>query len=214
MTQTDTHPTPESENPESETPEVDAMDQTDFAAETDEPDYAARIEALEAEVETLKSDYLRALADVQNAKRMADKRIEDNSKYAVANFAKELLPVSDNLSRALLAAPSDVRAALEAVNTLAVGVEMTEKELHSALAKYGVVKVASQNAAFDPHLHQAVQEVDKTDVPTGTVVQVYQDGYMIHDRLLRPAMVVVSRGGPKREEGAATEEAEGVNRQV
>jgi molecular chaperone GrpE len=161
-----------------------------------------RIADLEAEITRLKTDYLRALADAQNVKRMADKRVEDNSKYAVSNFAKELLPVADNLNRALLAAPAEAREKNEVLNTLAVGVEMTEKALQTALEKYGVRKVDSLNKPFDPHFHQAVQEVEKTDVPSGTVVQVYQDGYIIQDRLLRPAMTVVSRGGPKRDAAA------------
>lgn len=185
----------------------------DFAADAVDIDFAAdaeavvedalgaaseRVAALEAEIRDLKTNYLRALADVENTKRLADKRIEDNRLYAVSNFAKELLSVADNIGRALLAAPADVRAKNETVATLAIGIEMTEKELLNALGKYAVRKVDSLNRAFDPHLHQAVQEVDKNDVPAGTVVQVYQDGYLINDRLLRPAMVVVSRGGPKR----------------
>lgn len=171
-------------------------------------DPVERIAALESEVRKLKEDYLRALADGQNAKRMADKRIEDNSKYAVSNFAKELLSVADNLGRALLAATAEARK-VEHVNTLAVGIEMTEKELASALGKYGVRKVDSLMQPFDPNFHQAVQEVEKTDVPNGTVVQVFQDAYVIAERLLRPAMVVVSRGGPKREEVPVQEAGQG-----
>lgn len=176
-----------------------------------------RIASLEDEVRDTKANYLRALADVENTKRLADKRIEDNRLYAVSNFAKELLSVADNLGRALLAAPPEVRRQNDTVATLAIGIEMTEKELLGALGKYAVRKIDSLNRPFDPHLHQAVQEVDKNDVPTGTVVQVYQDGYTINDRLLRPAMVVVSRGGPKAApESAATpsEPTGGVNRSV
>lgn len=160
---------------------------------------ADRIALLEGEVQRLKTEYMRALADAENAKRMADRRIEDNSKYAVANFAKEVLQVADNLERALLAAPADKRDGNDLLKNLAVGIEMTQKTLASALERYGVQKVDARGAAFDPNLHQAMQEVERTDVPTGTVVEVYQDGYLIRDRLLRPAMVVVSRGGPKRE---------------
>lgn len=186
----------------------------DAVADAGEGSAEQRIADLEAEVRKLKEDYLRALADAQNVKRLADKRIEDNSKYAVSNFAKELLSVADNLGRALLAASPDARKN-DQVNTLAVGIEMTEKELASALGKYGVSKVDSLNQPFDPNFHQAVQEVEKTDVPTGTVVQVFQDAYVIAERLLRPAMVVVSRGGPKREAAApAAEEAAGVDRSV
>lgn len=207
------------EQPTSQEIPVDATaDGFDFAddavADAGEGSAEQRIADLEAEVRKLKEDYLRALADAQNVKRMADKRIEDNSKYAVSNFAKELLSVADNLGRALLAATPDARKS-DQVNTLAVGIEMTEKELSSALGKYGVRKVDSLNQPFDPNFHQAVQEVEKTDVPTGTVVQVFQDAYVIAERLLRPAMVVVSRGGPKREAAApATEDTAGVNRSV
>ncbi len=196
-----------SQQSEQPTPEeiLDAEDTIQGAEAEEAADLAPdeRVAALEAEVRKLKEDYLRALADGQNAKRMADKRIEDNSKYAVSNFAKELLSVADNMSRALLAATPEARKN-EQFNTLSVGIEMTEKELSSALGKYGVRKIDSLMQPFDPNFHQAVQEVEKTDVPTGTVVQVFQDAYVIAERLLRPAMVVVSRGGPKREEVAVS----------
>jgi molecular chaperone GrpE len=185
--------------------DADAAAQADDAeADAQESGEApeARIAMLEEEVQRLRSDYMRALADAENAKRMAEKRIEDNSKYAVSNFAKEMLTVADNLDRALLAAPEDKRMGNELLKNLAVGIEMTQKSLAGGLEKYGVQKVQSRGAAFDPNLHQAVQEVENPDVPAGTCVEVYQDGYMIRDRLLRPAMVVVSRGGPKREPGA------------
>lgn len=158
-----------------------------------------RIALLAAEVERLKGEYMRALADAENAKRMAERRIEDNAKYAVSNFAKEMLQVADNLDRALLAAPAERRAENELLKNLAVGIEMTQKTLAAGLQKYGVEKIEARGTPFDPNLHQAVQEVERTDLPTGTVVDVYQDGYLIRDRLLRPAMVTVSRGGPKRD---------------
>jgi len=174
-------------------------------------DPAARIAELEAETESLRNDYLRALAEAQNTKRLADKRIQDNTRYAVSNLAKALLTVADNMERAVAAAPEEARAADPHLKNLAVGVEMTAKELMSTLGQYGVAKVEAMNQPFDPNLHQAVQEFEDKTVPAGTVVQVYQAGYVIHDRLLRPAMVVVSRGGPKRtavEEGGAPNSAE------
>lgn len=201
-------------------PEIEA--QLEEAAEIqDEIDEEAHspeqhIAHLEAENERLRSDYLRALADAQNIKRLADKRVEDNSKYAVANFAKEVIPVADNLARALTAATADARAASDVVNTLAIGVEMTEKELQTALSKYNIKRIDALNQPFDPNHHQAMTEIENASVPTGTVIQVFQDGYVLHDRLLRPAMVVVSRGGPKREpkpEGDAPAE-DGVDRSV
>ncbi len=169
-----------------------------------------RVALLAAEVERLKGDYMRALADAENAKRMAERRIEDNAKYAVSNFAKEMLQVADNLDRALLAAPAERRAENELLKNLAVGIEMTQKTLAGGLQKYGVEKIEARGAPFDPNLHQAVQEVERTDMPTGTVVDVYQDGYLIRDRLLRPAMVTVSRGGPKRDPNATTGGTDGV----
>jgi len=161
-----------------------------------------RILALEAQIEALTKDKLLALAEAENAGKRADKRISDNAKYAVSNIAKALLQVADNLSRALLAAPPESRAANDALKNLSMGVELTEKELHTILENQGVRRVASLDQPFDPNLHNAIQEVDNPSVPSGTVVQVFQEGYTIHDRLLRPAMVVVSRGGPKREVAA------------
>ncbi len=173
-----------------------------------------RLLELEAQIEELKKDKLLALAEAENAGKRADKRISDNAKYAVTNVAKALLQVADNLSRALLAAPAETRASNETLKNLAVGVELTEKELHTILENQGVRRVTSLNQAFDPNLHNAIQEVENTAVPSGTVVQVFQDGYLIHDRLLRPAMVVVSRGGPKRESAPAQQAGPGVDTKI
>ena len=173
------------------------------AQNAQEFNYQARISELEALADTLKSEKLLALAEAENAGKRADKRIADNAKYAVANIAKALLQVADNLGRALLAAPPESRAANDTLKNLAHGVELTEKELGVVLENQGVRKLNVLNQPFDANFHNAIQEVENTGVPAGTVVQVFQDGYMIHDRLLRPAMVVVSKGGPKREGGAA-----------
>ena len=188
-----------SEIPVDAAPEVTADAAADTATDTAEvePTAAEDIDTLKSEIERLKGDYMRALADAENARRMAQKKVEDNTRYALNNFAKDLLSVTDNLGRALHAIPSDARATNDVVNTLATGIEMTEKELLAVLSRHGTTRLNSQNQPFNPHHHQAMQEVENTDVPTGTVVQVYQDGWMMHDRLLRPAMVVVSKGGPK-----------------
>lgn len=175
------------------------------------PDLSARVAELEALVETLKNEKLTALAEAENASKRADRRIADNAKYAVSNIAKALLAVADNLSRALLAAPADQRAANDTLKNLATGVELTERELVSVLENQGVKKINALNQPFDANFHNAIQEVDNKDVPTGTVVQVFQDGYTIHDRLLRPAMVVVSKGGPKREAAPGAQPQNGVN---
>lgn len=177
---------------------------------------AERLAAVEAALDQAKSEKLAALAEAQNAQRRADKRIEDNAKYAISNFAKALLGVADNLERALLAAPPEVREANQDVKNLAVGVEMTAGELQSVLSRHGVSRLESLDQPFDPNLHQAIQEADRPDKPHGTVVQVMQEGYLLNDRLLRPAMVVVSRGGPKREPAEAPPDTppEGVDREV
>ena len=172
---------------------------------------AARIAELEAQLELAKKERLLALAEAENASRRADKRISDSAKYAVSNICKALLPVADNLGRALLAAPPETRTGNDTIKNLAVGVEMTEKELTTVLDNQGVRKVVSLNQPFDANLHHAVQEVENTTVPSGTVVQVFQECYLIHDRLLRSAMVVVSKGGPKREVAAPTAAAPGVD---
>ena len=171
----------------------------------------ARIAELEAQIETLKTDKLLALAEAENAGKRADKRIADNAKYAVSNIAKALLQVADNLGRALLAAPAETRAGNDTLRNLATGVELTEKELGTVLENQGVRRINVLNQPFDANFHNAIQEVENTTVPSGTVVQVFQDGYMIHDRLLRPAMVVVSKGGPKRDAAAGGGAASGVN---
>jgi len=159
----------------------------------------SRIAELEALAETLKSEKLLALAEAENAGKRADKRIADNAKYAVSNIAKALLQVADNLGRALLAAPPESRASNDTLKNLATGVELTGKELETVLENQGVRRMTVLNQPFDANFHNAIQEVDNAAVPAGTIVQVFQDGYMIHDRLLRPAMVAISKGGPKRE---------------
>ncbi len=176
----------------------------DDAGEAGSEDFPARLQELTALVDILKSERLSALAEAENANKRADKRISENAKYAVSNLCKGLLQVADNLGRALMAATPEAREQNETLKNLAIGVELTEKELMNVLESQGVRRITSLDQAFDANLHNAVQEVEKTDVPAGTVVQVLQEGYLIHDRLLRPAMVVVSRGGPKREAASTT----------
>lgn len=161
----------------------------------------ARIAELEAEVATLKDQMLRALAETENVRRRLEQQAEDRGKYAIANFAKDMLSVADNLRRALEAVPQSARQEDELVASLTTGVEMTERELLGALERYGVKPVPALGSRFDPHLHQAMMEVEDPSQPQGTVVMVMQGGYTMHDRLLRPAMVGVSKGGPKPEGG-------------
>jgi molecular chaperone GrpE len=161
----------------------------------------ARVAQLESEVAQLKDQLLRAMAETENVRRRLEQQAEDRGKYAIGNFARDVLLVADNLRRALDSVPQSARQDNELVSSLTVGVEMTERELLTALERYGVKPVPALGARFDPNLHQAMMEVDDPSQPAGTVVMVMQSGYTIHDRLLRPAMVGVSKGGPKAPAG-------------
>lgn len=162
----------------------------------------ARIAELEAEVARLKDQALRALADAENTRRRAQRDIEDNSKYAVANFARDVLPVGDNLRRALDSIPAEARQSDERLENFAAGVELTERELLAVLERYGIRRVDPVGQPFDHNLHQAMMQVESAEHPAGTVVQVFQPGYTIHGRLLRPAMVTVAKGGAAGQAGA------------
>ncbi|MBF0306717.1 MAG: nucleotide exchange factor GrpE [Alphaproteobacteria bacterium] len=166
------------------------------------PDMAAeRVAQLEAEAAKLKDQLLRALAETENTRRRLEQQAEDRGRYAVAAFARDMLGVSDNLRRALTAVPAEEREANELIKGLAVGVEMTERELQAAFEKQNIRRIEALGERFDPNLHQAMMEVEDPSKPSGTVVMVMAEGYTIHDRLLRAAMVAVSRGGPKGQPG-------------
>ncbi len=159
---------------------------------TSPPD-EARVQTLEQEVSTLKDQLLRALAEVENIRRRAQREREDIAKYAISNFAKDLLPVADNLRRALEAVPAEARETSDMLKNLVVGVEATERQLSSAFDKAGVKKQEPMGEAFDPNFHQVMFEVENTGRAAGTVVQVLQAGYTINGRLLREAMVGVAK---------------------
>ncbi|MEW5727877.1 MAG: nucleotide exchange factor GrpE [Pseudomonadota bacterium] len=161
----------------------------------------AELARLTDEINKLKAEILYAKAETENVRRRLEQQAEDRGKYAVANFAKDMLTVADNLRRALDASPPSAREGNDIANTLTVGVEMTERELLAALERYGIRQVPAMGEKFDPNLHQAMMEMEDTTQPEGTVVMVMQQGYQIHDRLLRPALVGVSKGGPKAPPG-------------
>ena len=172
-----------------ETPAAEA--QAPFAEGDD------RFARLEADLVKMKNDLLYARAETENVRRRLEQQAEDRGKYAVAQFAKDVLNVADNLRRALDAVPSSAREGNDLANTLVVGVEMTERDLLSTLERYGIRPVEAMGTRFDPNFHQAMMEMEDTTQPEGTVVMVMQQGYTIQDRLLRPALVGVSKGGPK-----------------
>ncbi|MBC2771481.1 nucleotide exchange factor GrpE [Rhizobium sp. AQ_MP] len=164
------------------------------------------VEALKAENADLRDRFLRLAAEMDNLRRRTDREVKDAKSYAVTSFARDMLSVSDNLRRAIETLPDDARAAADAtVTALIEGVEMTERGMLSTLERHGVRKIDAEGQKFDPNFHQAMFEVPNPNVPNNTVVQVVQAGYAIGERVLRPAMVGVAKGGPKAE--AAAEDA-------
>ncbi|MCB8839209.1 nucleotide exchange factor GrpE [Aurantimonas sp. VKM B-3413] len=163
-----------------------------------------RIAALEAENADVKDRMLRLAADMENLRRRTEREIKDARTYAVTGFAREMLQVADNLSRALEAVPAEHRSDEgSGLKALIEGVEVTERGLLSSLEKHGVRKLEPEGQRFDPNFHQAMFEVPNPQVPNNTVVQVVQAGYAIGERVLRPAMVGVAKGGPKQAAGEA-----------
>jgi molecular chaperone GrpE len=146
----------------------------------------------------LRDRLLRALADMDNLRKRTDREVADSRIYGISSFARDIVGVADNMRRALDAVAPELRAGADAgVKALIEGVELTERELLKALEKNGVRQFTPQGEKFDPNRHQAMYEVPDASVPAGSVVQVVQPGYMIGERVLRPAFVGVSKGGPK-----------------
>src|SRR5215469_1673149 len=152
------------------------------------------IAVLKAEVESLRDQRLRALAEAENIRRRAEREKTDASQYAVTKFARDMVSIADNFSRALAACAPELREAADPqVKAVLDGVEATDRQLMATLDRYGVKPVPTENEKFDPNLHQAIAEVPGNGKPAGSIVDVVQAGYMIGDRLLRPAMVTVAR---------------------
>lgn len=163
-----------------------------------EPDPFAVLEKLTQENSELKDKLLRTLAEMENLRRRTEREVADAKTYGVASFARDMLVFADNLHRAVENVPADVRARAEPpLATFIEGIELTERDFTSRLEKYGVRKLEPKGAKFDPNLHEALFEVPDESVANGTVVQVVEAGYTVGDRVLRPAKVGVSRGGPK-----------------
>ncbi|HVZ02835.1 MAG TPA: nucleotide exchange factor GrpE [Dongiaceae bacterium] len=156
--------------------------------------------AARAETAQLKDQLLRAMAETENTRRRAQRDREDAQKYGVANFARDVLTVADNLRRALEAIPAAQLESDEALKTLYDGVAATERQLESALGKQQIERIWPEGERFDANMHQAMFEVPNSGKPAGTVVQVVQAGYKIHDRLLRPALVGIAKAEPAANE--------------
>ncbi len=155
------------------------------------------LRAKQAEIDDLKDRLLRAQAEVENVRKRAEREKEDAAKYAITKLARDIVGVGDNFQRAIDAVPEDAAEQDQTLKSFLEGVTMTERELLNVLERHGIKRLQPMNEPFNPHLHQAVLQVPRDDVPAGTVVAVYQAGYTIADRVLRPAMVGVAQGAPK-----------------
>ena len=166
------------------------------AAEYENGAASAEAPALRTEIAELKERLLRALAETENTRRRAERERNDASQYAVTRFARDLLHVSDNLRRALSHLTPEMQSeASPSIKAVLEGVEATERELTTTLERHGIRAIEAEGAKFDPNLHQAIAEVPADGKTAGSVVNVVQTGYVIADRLLRPAMVTVARSG-------------------
>lgn len=165
-----------------------------------------RLVALETELAEAKDRLLRALAETENTRRRAQREREDSQKFAVTGFARDLLSPVDNLRRALDSLP-EAEVTDPKVRSLLDGVAATERELLAALERHGVRRIDPKGEKFDHNLHQAIFEAENSGQPAGTVVEVLQSGYVLHDRLLRPAMVGVAKGGPQATSSAGPYDA-------
>ena len=175
--------TAQEENSQEELPEKEKEN----SPQTEEID----IEELQAQNKKLKEDYLRAFAELENTKKRCAQEIDKNNKYAISSFAKSLLSVADNLGRAISAASDSSNS--EQCEALLKGVELTQNELDKVFNKFGITKMNILNTVFDPNFHQVIQEVEDKEKPAGTIIAELQTGYMINGRLLREAMVVVTK---------------------
>ena len=155
----------------------------------------SEIEKLKEEIVRLKDQWVRAAAEADNIRKRSQKEKEDTAKYAINAFAADMVTVLETLKRASESIPAAARAESELLGTIGQGVDLTLQELLSIFQRYKINRIDPLNQKFDHNFHQAVAQTERNDVAPGTVVQVIQAGYMIHDRLLRPAMVVVSKEG-------------------
>ena len=193
------------ESPETETAAEDAAPEAPEAAPT-EPSptdadgnrwgggkHAARVVELEGEVTQLRDQLLRAMAETENVRKRTERQVEDAHRYAVTGFARDILSIGDNLERALHAVPEERRGEHELLQTLIEGMIAVQNDFLGALAAHKIERLDPTGEPFDPNLHEAMYEVPDSDLPNGSVAQVMQAGYRLHDRLLRPARVGVAK---------------------
>jgi molecular chaperone GrpE len=171
------------------------LEQTVQQEETDPLKLALQaVDAMKEESAQLKDRLLRTLADMENLRKRSEREKAEATLYAASNFARDLLSVADNFSRALAAVTPEQRAAADEMSSnLLAGIEVTERELMNVLERHGIRRIDAMGQKFDPHMHQAMFEVPTADQPAGTIVQVMQNGYAIGNRCLRPALVGVAK---------------------
>lgn len=157
----------------------------------------ARIAKLEQDGAAANDRWMRAVAEMENMRKRTEREKSETAKYAISRFAQDVVTVGDNFQRAIAAVPAGAAEKDPALKSLIEGVAVTEREFLNVLERHGVKRVEPHGEPFNPHLHQAVMEQQNPEVQAGTVLQVLQSGYVIEDRVLRPAMVVVAKGGPK-----------------
>ncbi|MBX3455202.1 nucleotide exchange factor GrpE [Ferrovibrio sp.] len=193
---------------------TDAQTFSDAALNTEAAtqNQAGEAEILRAENAELKDKLLRMAADTENLRRRLERERDDATKFAAGKFAKDILSVADNLRRALENAPK--AEGNEAISGLTTGIEATERELLGVFERHGIQRIDPQGEKFDPNLHQAMFEVENPNLAAGTVIQVVACGYVQHGRLLRAAMVGVSKGGPATAQPSGSEPGAAVNTQA
>ncbi|MBV7267080.1 nucleotide exchange factor GrpE [Erythrobacter ani] len=173
-------------------PEEFLTDDEELKAPESDTDMTEALEALRRDLDEAKQEVLYAKADTQNVRRRAEKDIQDARNYAATGFARDILSVADNLSRAIDAIPGSLRED-EKMKSLVVGLEATQRELEKVFKQHGIERIAAKGLPLDPNQHQAMMEIPTEDEEPGTIVQEMQSGWMIKDRLLRPAMVGVAK---------------------
>ena len=185
-------------DPEGTAPEDATREEAPAAEAPASPEPNAAVEALQAEVASLKDRVLRTMAEMENLRRRTEREVADAKSYGVTSFAREMVSAVDNLQRAVASVPADAKAdASPAMQSFIQGIELTERDLLSRMARFKVQPIETVGSRFDPNRHEALYEMPDESVPSGTVVQQVETGYVIGERVLRPAKVGVSRGGPK-----------------
>ena len=186
----------QNDNPAKPAPDAEPVVSKPYIMPDDPEEGSA--EALAREAAESRDKMLRTLAEMENLRKRTAREVSDARTYGISGFARDVLDIADNLQRALDAVPAEARAAADpGLKALIEGVELTERSLHNALEKNGVRRFDPAGEKFVPNVHQAMYEVPDPSVPAGTIAQVIQSGYMIGERILRPALVAVAKGGAK-----------------